>query len=109
MLEGFALFLIIFEIYNIFEKKHPDSEKLYCEKIDLGYEVREIASGVQKQIPLEKMAGLVMIAANLKPKKLGGFPSNGMVMMASNSEHTIIELLRPEECKIRSIFKFFNF
>ena len=33
----------------------------------------------------------VMIAANLKPKKLGGFPSNGMVMMASNSEHTIIE------------------
>ena len=43
------------------------------------------------------MTGLVLVAANLKPKKLGGFMSNGMVMMASNPEHTIIELLKPEE------------
>ena len=43
------------------------------------------------------MKGLVIIAANLKARKLGGFPSNGMVLMASNSDHSIIELLRPDE------------
>ena len=76
--------------------KHPNSEKLYCEKIDLGDEVREIASGVQKEISIENMSGLVLVASNLKPRKLGGFQSNGMVLMASNSDHTIIELLRPD-------------
>jgi len=32
--------------------KHPDSEKLWCEQINIGSEVREIASGLQQAIPL---------------------------------------------------------
>jgi len=76
--------------------KHPESDKLYCEKIDIGEEVREIGSGLQKFVPLEEMTeGLVLVLANLKSRKLAGFPSTGMVMCASNADHTAVELLRP--------------
>ena len=52
--------------------KHPESEKLWCEKINIGREVRQIASGLQKNVPLDQMNGLVVVASNLKPKKLAG-------------------------------------
>ena len=42
------------------------------------------------------MTGKIVVMANLKPRKLAGFSSNGMVVCASNSEHTQIELLIPE-------------
>lgn len=59
-------------------------------------EVREIASGLQKFIPLEQMKGKVIVMANLKPRPLAGFLSNGMVVCASNADHTAVELLIPE-------------
>ena len=79
--------------------KHPDSEKLYWEEIDIGDEKpRQIASGLQQYIPIEKMENaLVIVLANLKPKKLGGFESQGMVLTANNGDHTVIELLVPPE------------
>lgn len=79
--------------------KHPDSDKLWCERINIGREVREIASGLQKHCPLETMTGQVIVASNLKPKKLGGFPSCGMVICAAikTEESETIEILRPEE------------
>lgn len=76
--------------------RHPESEKLYCEKIDIGDEVREIGSGLQQFVPLEEMTqDLVLVLANLKARKLAGFNSHGMVLCASNTEHTKIELMRP--------------
>lgn len=65
--------------------KHPDSDKLYCEKIDMGAgEVREIASGLQAHFTLEQMKGQrVVVVRNLKAIKLAGFPSNGMVLCAT--------------------------
>ena len=60
---------------------HPESDKLYCEKIDIGEgESRQIGSGLQLDVPLADMTGLVVVFANLKPKKLGGYDSHGMVM-----------------------------
>ena len=47
-------------------------------------------------MPLEQMAGNVLVMVNLKPRPLAGFQSNGMVVCASNEEHTVIELLRPK-------------
>lgn len=41
------------------------------------------------------MSGLVIVMANLKGRKLAGFESNGMVVCASNGDHTQVELLRP--------------
>lgn len=79
--------------------KHPDSEKLYCEEIDIGDEKpRQIASGLQQFIPIEQMENaLVLVLANLKPKKLAGFESQGMVLTAGTPDHTVIELLVPPE------------
>jgi aminoacyl tRNA synthase complex-interacting multifunctional protein 1 len=42
------------------------------------------------------MKGKVIVMANLKPRPLAGFVSNGMVVCASNDDHTIVELLIPE-------------
>jgi aminoacyl tRNA synthase complex-interacting multifunctional protein 1 len=42
------------------------------------------------------MAGNVLVMVNLKPRPLAGFQSNGMVVCASNEEHTVIQLLRPK-------------
>jgi len=95
LLEDFARLDI--RVGNIVECwVHPDSDKLYCEKIDIGDgEIREIGSGLQKFVNLSDMKGLVLVLANLKPRKLGGFPSHGMVMCAGNADHTVVELLRP--------------
>ena len=79
--------------------KHPDSVKLYCEKIDLGEsEPRQIASGLQEFVPLEKMQNaMVVVLANLKAKKLAGFPSHGMVLCAETQDKSSVELLVPPE------------
>lgn len=78
---------------------HPESEKIYREKVDVGEgELRDIGSGLNGYIPLEEMTkGLVVVFANLKPRKLVDIMSNGMVMCASNADKTKIELIRPPE------------
>jgi len=42
------------------------------------------------------MKGKVLVMVNLKPRPLVGFPSNGMVVCASNADHTNVELLIPD-------------
>ena len=82
---------------------HPDSAHVYREKIDLGEgEPRLIGSGLNGKIPIEEMlTGYVIVFANLKPRKLVDFMSNGMVMCASSEDKSTIELIRPPEgCKI---------
>ena len=76
--------------------KHPESEKLYIEKIDVGEEEpRQILSGLQKHIPEDKMTGNVIVWVNLKPKKLGGIPSCGMVMCAQTKDKEKVIMMRP--------------
>jgi aminoacyl tRNA synthase complex-interacting multifunctional protein 1 len=75
---------------------HPDSEKLYIEKIEVGEEEpRQILSGLQKVIPIENMTGNVIVWANLKPKPLAGTPSFGMVMCAQTKEKGNVTMIRP--------------
>ena len=74
--------------------RHPESEKLYCEKVDFGDgEVRQIASGLQKLAPIEEMKGPCVALVNLKPAKMAGFESNGMILGAMKGDK--VELLRP--------------
>jgi len=42
-------------------------------------------------------SGLVVVFANLKPRKLADFQSNGMVLCASTSDKSVVELIRPPE------------
>ena len=78
---------------------HPESDHLYREKIDIGEgEPRVIGTGLKGKVPIEEMTkGFVVVFANLKPRKLADFMSNGMVMAASNSDKSVIELIRPPE------------
>ena len=93
----------VWKVYSVLTQ-HPESEKLYCEKINVCGEIREIASGLQQFVPIEEMKGPVVVMVNLKPRPLGGFPSNGMVVCASNAEHTAIEVLRPEGNNSQRVF-----
>ena len=77
---------------------HPDSEKLWCEKIDVGEEEpREIASGIRAYYESkEELEGkAVLVVCNLKPAKLGGFPSNGMVLCGSSENKAVVEFVEP--------------
>jgi len=78
--------------------EHPDSDKLFCEEIDVGEsEPRQIASGLRKHYTLEQMEGRhVCVVCNLKTAKLGGFPSAGMVL-AATGEDGKVELVTPPE------------
>lgn len=75
------------------------SDKLYREIIDLGEGTpRLIGSGLNGKIPVDEMlSGLIVVMANLKPRKLATIESFGMVMAASNADKSVIELIRPPE------------
>lgn len=78
--------------------EHPDSEKLWCEKIDVGEaEPREIASGIRAYYATkEDLEGQsVLVVCNLKAAKLGGFPSNGMVLCASSEDRSSVAFVEP--------------
>jgi methionine--tRNA ligase beta chain len=75
---------------------HPEAEKLFCEEIDLGTETRQIASGLR---PFYETSDLqdrhVLVLCNLKKRNLVGFASHGMVLCASNADHTAVEFVVP--------------
>ncbi|MDR2137423.1 MAG: methionine--tRNA ligase [Synergistaceae bacterium] len=62
----------------------PKSKKLYKLEIDLGYERRTICAGIKAFFKPEELEGKrVIVVANLKPAKLCGIESNGMILAAS--------------------------
>lgn len=64
-------------------EKHPKADRLLVEQIDLGSEVRQIVSGISKYYKPEEMVGKqVVVITNLKPRKLKGVESNGMILCA---------------------------
>lgn len=77
--------------------EHPEADKLYCEEIDVGEdEPRQIASGLKPYLKPEDIEGKkVLVLCNLKERKLVGFPSHGMVLCASNEDHTDVRLVNP--------------
>lgn len=81
-------------------EKHPDADTLYVEKIDCGDPEgpRTIISGLAKFIKLEDLIGKkVVVVCNLKPSKMRGIMSEGMVLAASRGSEgdEVVELLEP--------------
>ncbi|RNC85434.1 MAG: methionine--tRNA ligase [Balneola sp.] len=63
------------------------SDKLLQLEVDLGLEKRTIVSGIAKHVDLDNLVGqTVCVVANLAPKKLMGVESQGMILMAEDSE-----------------------
>lgn len=82
-------------------KMHPDADTLYVETIDLGEtEPRTIISGLAKFVSIDDMKNrFVAVLCNLKPAKMRGIESKGMVLCASNDDHTIVEPIDiPDGC-----------
>jgi methionine--tRNA ligase beta chain len=71
-------------------EKHPDSTKLYVIQVDLGKEKRQIVSGLQEIYKLEELKNKnVIVITNLKPAKLGGYDSNGMILAAESEKEEV--------------------
>lgn len=69
-------------------KKHPKADRLLVSQIDVGWEVRQIVSGVSEYYKPEEMVGKkVVVITNLKPIVLRGEPSNGMILAGKNNEN----------------------
>ena len=74
----------------------PNSDKLVKLQIDLGSERRQIVAGIRKSYSPEELVGKqIVVVANLKPTKLMGELSEGMLLAAAEGETPII--LTPEK------------
>ncbi len=68
-------------------KDHPDADKLLVMEIDLGKEKRTIVAGLKKHYDKEELVGKkIVVVKNLKPAKLRGIESQGMLLAADSSE-----------------------
>lgn len=83
-------------------EKHPNAEKLFIEKIDIGEEKpRTICSGLFGKIKKEDILGKkVLVMANLKPSKMVGVVSEGMLMVSTSPEHEYDLIILPDNCKV---------
>lgn len=75
----------------------PKSEKLLKLQVDLGHEQRQIVAGIGKKYdPSDLIGKTIVIVANLKPAKLMGIESQGMVLAAGDADvHGLVTVLEP--------------
>ena len=75
----------------------PKSKKLLCSKVRIGSEVKQIVSGIKQHYSAEEMVGKkVMVLVNLKPAKLAGVVSEGMLLCAEDADGNLA-LVTPEK------------
>ncbi|XP_027773862.1 aminoacyl tRNA synthase complex-interacting multifunctional protein 1 isoform X3 [Solanum pennellii] len=89
--------------------KHPSAESLLVEEIDVGEaKCRQVVSGLAKFCSPEQLTNrLVVLVTNMKPSKLRDVISEGMVLCASNEDHTVVEpLVAPEGAKVGECISF---
>ena len=87
-----------FQVGEIIEcKEVPKSKKLLCSQVKIGSEVRQILSGIKQYYKPEEMVGKkVMVVTNLKPAKLAGMTSEGMLLCAEDADGNLA-LMTPEK------------
>lgn len=76
---------------------HPKADRLLVEQIDLGNEVRQIVSGIAEHYKPEDLVGRqVIVVTNLKPVKLRGVESQGMILCAANENDLSVTTIEKE-------------
>ncbi|CAK7339986.1 unnamed protein product [Dovyalis caffra] len=83
--------------------KHPSADSLLVEEIDVGdAKLRQVVSGLAKYFSPDELTNRrVALITNVKPGKLRDVMSEGLVLCASNEDHTMVEpLLPPEGAKV---------
>ena len=73
------------------------SKKLLCSQVKVGSQVRQIVSGIKAYYTPEEMVGKkVMVVTNLKPAKLAGILSEGMILCAEDADGNVC-VVSPEK------------
>jgi len=104
--EEFPLDLKVAKILSV--EDHPDADKLYVVKIDLGKEKRQIVAGLKEHYSKEELENKkVIIVSNLKKAKLRGIESQGM-LLAAEDEKGIVGILTVKDSKPGNEVKFNN-
>ncbi len=76
-------------------EKHPEADRLLVSQINIGKETRQIVSGIAEYYTPEEMIGKkVIVVSNLKPAKLRGVESQGMILAGSKKK--LLELVSVE-------------
>jgi len=84
---------------------HPNADRLYVLKVDLGVTTIQLVAGIKNYYTKEELIGKsVVIVANLEPKMLRGVESNGM-LLAAHSEDKIVILTTDKEVLPGSFIK----
>lgn len=75
----------------------PKSKKLLCSQVKVGSQIKQIVSGIKANYAPEEMVGKkVMVLVNLKPAKLAGVVSEGMLLCAEDADGNLA-LMVPEK------------
>lgn len=73
---------------------HPKADKLLVLQVDLGAEQRQILAGIRGHYEPEQLIGKqIVVLTNLPPRNMRGLESQGMLLAASNPEHTEVIVL----------------
>ncbi|XP_047341486.1 aminoacyl tRNA synthase complex-interacting multifunctional protein 1 [Impatiens glandulifera] len=89
--------------------KHPSADSLLVEEIDVGEaKVRQVVSGLAKYCTPEELTNRqIVLITNVKPGKLRDVVSEGLVLCASNEDHTVVEpLIPPKGAKVGECVSF---
>lgn len=82
------------------------SKKLLKLKVDLGSEERQVVSGISKFYKPEDLVGKnVVLVANLKPVKLKGELSQGMILAASTDDDSVLSVVNPGDLETGSVVR----
>lgn len=88
----------------ISSKRHENADKLLVSQIKIGNEIRQIVSGIAKYYKPEDIIGKkVIVVTNLKPVKIRGVESSGMVLCASSDDK--LEIIEAKDVPSGSIVK----
>lgn len=75
---------------------HPDADRLLVLQVDLGSEERQLVAGLRGHYSPEELTGRqLVVVANLKPARLRGVESQGMILAASADDRLVV--LTPEQ------------
>ena len=91
--------LVVGEIISV--EKHPDADRLYVEKVNIGDRTITIVSGLVGYYTPEELSGKkVVIVKNLKPAKMRGIVSEGMLLavVTGEGDKQEVEVLSCEDC-----------
>jgi len=72
-------------------KDHPNADKLYIVKVEIGGEEKELVAGIKKAYKPEELSGkLVVVVDNMEPATIRGIESKGMILASQDGDNMAV-------------------